>query len=86
MIVRTTPLAFGLGILLAWVLFLGVLSGRAELFVAAIPLAFGLAGVRLPVRPQRFELRQEVSAVRVAEGERARVTVTIVAAEPAPMV
>jgi len=84
--VRTTRLAFASAILLAWVVFLGVLSDRVELFVAAIPLAFGLTSVALPIRPQRLELRQEVSAVRVAEGERAVVTVTIVAAEPAPIV
>jgi uncharacterized protein (DUF58 family) len=84
--VRSTPLAFALAILLAWVLFLGVLSDRMELFVAAIPLAFGLSSVAVPIRPQRLELRQEVSAVRLAEGEQARVTVTIVAAEPAPMI
>jgi uncharacterized protein (DUF58 family) len=85
-IVRTTRLGFALAILLAWVLFLGVLSDRVELFVAAIPLAFGLSGVALPIRPQRIELRQEVSAVRLAEGDRAVVTVTVATAEPAPMV
>ena len=65
MIVRTTPLAFALAILLAWVLFLGVLSDRVELFVAAIPLACALGSVTMPIdraplncakRFQRFAL------------------------------
>ena len=86
MIVRATPLAFALAILLAWVLFLGVVSDRVELFVAAIPLACALGSVTMPIRSPRLELRQEVSAVRLAEGKRARVTVTVLTAEPAPMV
>jgi hypothetical protein len=69
-IVRTTRLAFALATLLASALFLGVLSDRVELFVAAIPLALALSSVALPIRPQPLELRQEVSAVRVAEGDR----------------
>jgi uncharacterized protein (DUF58 family) len=85
-IVRTTPLAFALAALLAWVLFLGVLTDRAELFVAAIPLAVGRGGAAVPIRPQRLELHQEVSAVRLAEGDRARVTLTVAAAEPEAMV
>lgn len=86
MTLRATPLAFALAILLAWVLFLGVLSDRVELFVAAVPLVFGLGGAVLSIRPQCFDLRQEVSAVRLFEGDRAHVRVTVAAAEPAPMV
>lgn len=86
MIVRATPLAFGLAGLLALALVLGVLSNRAELFVAAVPLAFGLGGMVLPARPQRLELRQELSAVRLVEGGEVTVTLQVTAAEPLPMV
>lgn len=83
---RATPLAFAAATLIAWTLFLGVLVDRAELFVAAIPLAVGflLAGRTNP--PPRFELRQEVSADRLAEGDQVVVTVTLTAIDPVPMI
>jgi uncharacterized protein (DUF58 family) len=80
---RAAPLAFSLVTLLAWTLFLGVLVDRAELFVAAVPLAIGLAGIGSPVRPARLTIRQQISADRLAEGDRLSVTVSVEAMEPA---
>jgi uncharacterized protein (DUF58 family) len=85
-IARATPLAFALATLLAWALFLGVLVERAELFIAAIPLAIGLLGIASPDGPSRFTIRQEISAKRLAEGDRLLVTVTIAAVDSVPMI
>jgi uncharacterized protein (DUF58 family) len=85
-IARATPLAFALATLLGWTLFLGVLADRAELFIAAIPLALGLLGIASPVRPARLTVRRQVSANRVVEGDRLLVTMTVTAAEPVPIV
>jgi uncharacterized protein (DUF58 family) len=73
---RATPHAFAAATLIAWALFLGVLSDRAELFVAVIPLAVGLVTVDYR-RPPRFTWRQQISADRLAEGDRVRATVTL---------
>jgi uncharacterized protein (DUF58 family) len=83
---RPSPHAFALASLLAWMLFLGVLADRAELFVAAIPLAVGFLSARGDRRPPHFTLRQEVSADRLAEGDRVVVTIALQAVDPVPMV
>ena len=43
---RPSPLNLSLVTLLGWALLLGVLSGRAELIVAAVPLVVALAAGR----------------------------------------
>jgi uncharacterized protein (DUF58 family) len=83
---RATPLAFSVATLIAWMLLLGLLVDRTELFVAAIPLAVGLLSIRPRARPPRLELRQEISADRLAEGDRLVVTVTVAATDPVPMI
>ena len=85
MITRATPLAFSLATVMAWLLFLGILADRVELFVAAVPLVIGLLGLGGKVRPSRFELREEMSADRIAEGDRVVVTVTVAAADRIPI-
>ena len=86
MIRRATPLAFALAGLLAWALFLGVLVDRAELLIAAVPFAVALLALARDGGAPRFELRQELSADRLAEGDRLLVTVTVVAIDPLPAV
>jgi uncharacterized protein (DUF58 family) len=85
-IARATPLAFALATLLGLTLFLGVLADRVELFIAAIPLALGLLSIASPVHPAGLTVRHQVSANRVAEGDRLLITLTITATEPVPMV
>ena len=46
MTARPTPLAFALATVIAWTLFLGILVDRAELFIAAVPLAVALLSGR----------------------------------------
>jgi hypothetical protein len=82
-IVRATPLAFALAILLAWVLFLGVVSDRVELFVAAIPWYSPGSDAAASTAAPRIEPRGFTSST--CRG-RANATVTVVTAEPAPMV
>jgi uncharacterized protein (DUF58 family) len=83
---RATPLAFAVATVIAWALVLGILADRAELFVAAIPLAAGLLGVGPRVRAPRLDLRQEISADRLAEGDRVVVSVGVAATGPVPMI
>jgi uncharacterized protein (DUF58 family) len=82
---RPTPHAFALATLLAWSLFLGVLTGRAELLVVALPLSIGLLSVAQVSRMPRFGLRQSVSDDRLAEGDRVRVTVSLQAIDALPL-
>jgi uncharacterized protein (DUF58 family) len=82
---RATPLAFSLATVTAWVLFLGVLADRVELFVAAIPLAVGLLSLTRQ-QPPRFALRQQLSAERVSEGDQILVSLTVAAEDPLPMI
>src|SRR5205085_12383229 len=83
---RSTPFAFAVATLMRWALFLGLLVDRAELFVAAIPLAIGLLSGGSQSRPPRFALRQEISASRLSEGDRVLVTVAVSATDPLPIV
>jgi uncharacterized protein (DUF58 family) len=83
---RATPLAFALAALLGWTLFLGVLVDRAELFIAAVPLAIALLSFGRVGAAPRFELHQEISADRLAEGDRLLVTVTVAATDPLPAI
>lgn len=86
MIARATPFAFALATVAAWMLFLGLATDRAELFVAAIPLAVGLCGLIRKSRMPLFELRVQISADRASEGDRVSVQVTIDAPEPVAIV
>lgn len=86
MTARPTPLAFALATLLAWALFLGVIVGRAELLIAAVPLAVALLSARRLGGLPRFDLRQEVSAERLAEGGRLAASVTVSARDALPLI
>ena len=58
MIRRATPLAFALATLLGWALFLSVFADRAELLIAAVPLAVALLALGRDRAAPRFELRR----------------------------
>ena len=82
---RPTSLAFAVAALMGWVLLLGVLVDRAELFIAAVPLAIGLLSGGSRTQPPRFTLRQEISTNRLAEGDRVLVTMAVSAIDPVPI-
>jgi len=83
---RLTPLVFSVVTIAAWGLVLGVLSGRAELVVVVLPLLAGLLRIgRERIAAGEWSLDRVVSSVRVFEGERVAVTVTVRAGAPVPL-
>jgi uncharacterized protein (DUF58 family) len=84
---RVTWLAGPIASVVALALFLGVLSGRGELFLVTAPLLVTLFSAALRAeRPQRTLITHEVSAVRVFEGDRLSVMVTVAARTAIPLV
>lgn len=71
--------------LVALALFLGVLSGRAELFLVTVPLLVTLFSTALRAGRPEYTLTHEVSAARVFEGDRLTVTVTVTARSRIPL-
>jgi uncharacterized protein (DUF58 family) len=72
--------------LVGWALVLGVLTGRAELVVVAVPLVVALAAGRRATAPAGWQLGRTVSADRLVEGESLTVTATLRAREALPLV
>lgn len=83
---RVTPLGLSVVTLVAWGVVLGMLSGRAELIVMVVPLLLGLLRATRADAPGACSLAHEVSAQRVVEGDRVRVTVTVTATRSLPLV
>jgi uncharacterized protein (DUF58 family) len=82
---RLTPLALSVVTVGAWGLVLAVLSGRAELVVAVLPLLLGLLRIGRGGSSSDWTLTRAVSAARVFEGERVTVTVTVSAGRRVPL-
>ena len=83
---RPTALNVSLLTLVGWGLFLGVLTGRAEPVLVAVPLVVALAaGQRVSALPT-LDIDHVVSADRLLEDERVTVTVTLRAARSVPLV
>ena len=83
---RPTALNVSFLTLAGWALFLGLLTGRADLVVIAVPLIVALAAGRRTAAPSPVQVHHAVSAERVLEDERLTVTVTIRAEGAAPLV
>jgi len=84
---RSTALNLSFLTLVGWALFLGVLTGRAELMLVAVPLVAALAAGRLTRTPAAaWQISRRVSADRLVEGERVTVTVTLRAHQPLALV
>ena len=86
MIIRATPLAYALTTVMGCALFLGILTGRAELFVVALPLAIALLSGAWRQQAPRFAVRQTVSVDRLSEGQQVTVSVALLAERPIPVV
>jgi uncharacterized protein (DUF58 family) len=79
---RATTLNVSFLTLAGWALFLGVLTGRADLVIVAVPLVVALvAGRRLAATPA-VRIEHDVSSDRVLEDERLTVRITISADGP----
>jgi uncharacterized protein (DUF58 family) len=83
---RPTGLNVSLLTLAGWALFLGVLTGRADLVIVAVPLLVALVAGRRPGRPSALQIGHALSADRVLEEERVTVTVTLRATQAVPLV
>ena len=83
---RPTALNISLLTLAGWALFLGVLTGRADLIVVAVPLVVALAAGRRARGVPSLEIHQSLSTDRVMEDERVTVTITVRADAPVPLV
>jgi uncharacterized protein (DUF58 family) len=83
---RLTPLSLSMLTLVAWSLVLAVVSGRAELVVAAVPLVLGLLRVARRAAPSSCSVTHEVSVSRAFEGERVRVTIGVATSPRAALV
>jgi uncharacterized protein (DUF58 family) len=83
---RPTALNISLLTLAGWALFLGILTGRSDLIIVAVPLVVALVAGRRTPAPPAWELGREVSAVRLFEDERVTVTLTLRAKDALPLV
>jgi uncharacterized protein (DUF58 family) len=83
---RPTALNLSLLTLAGWALFLGVLTGRADLVIVAVPVVVALAAGRRAAAPPALHIEHAVSSERVLEDERVTVAVTLRAAQPVPLV
>ncbi|HEU4371716.1 MAG TPA: DUF58 domain-containing protein [Methylomirabilota bacterium] len=83
---RPTALNVSFLTLAGWALFLGVLTGRADLVVVAVPLVVALVVGRRAAAPPALRIDQEASADRVFEAERVTVSLRLRADAPVPLV
>lgn len=83
---RPTALNVSCLTLVVWALFLGVVAGRADLILVAVPLVVALVAGRRTGAPPAWQLTREVSTDRVFEDERVTVTATLRAEGPLPLV
>ena len=79
---RPTALNLSFLTLVGWALFLGVLTGRAELLVAAVPLVVPLVLAHHRGRPRALRVEYAVSANRLVEDEHVTISVTMRADAP----
>jgi uncharacterized protein (DUF58 family) len=79
---RITRAALSTLTLVSVALLLGVLSGRAELILASVPLALRLLAAARRPQACRYTLVHELATPRLFEGEKATVTVSLTAETP----
>jgi uncharacterized protein (DUF58 family) len=83
---RITRLNVATLTVIAWALWLGVLTGRAEMFLVTLPLLIGTVWVRFRTAPPHYSLTHEISTARLFEADHVTVTVTLCADSPLPQV
>ena len=79
MTARVTPLALSLVAIAGWAVSLAVLSDRAELLLAGLPVLVLLAALARPAAPPRYAVAHELSTDRLFEGDTVTVTITVTA-------
>jgi len=83
---RPTALNLSFLTLIGWALFLGVLTGRADLVVVAVPLAVALVAGRRVAPAPAWRVEREVSEDRLLEDGRVTVAAGVTAAAPVALV
>ena len=83
---RPTALTVSFLTLVGWALFLGVVTGRADLMMVAAPLIAALVVAGRARTTPSFELTHDVSSDRVFENDRVTVTITLRALVAMPLV
>jgi len=73
-----SPLLTALSVLTLWCLVLGLVVGRSELFVAAVPLVVALLSARRPAAASGIGLTATASAPRLVEGDRFDLSLVVV--------
>ena len=79
---RVSPLALSLLAIAGWAVSLGVLSGRLELIVAALPVLLLLATLARPAARPDHAIEHQISGDRIFEGGEVAVTMTVTARSP----
>jgi uncharacterized protein (DUF58 family) len=82
---RLTSLNASFATVRGWLLLLGLLTARVELFLVTAPLVVALVAARGTAGARRYSLVHEVSAQRVFEGDPVTVSVTIRARSRIPL-
>jgi uncharacterized protein (DUF58 family) len=67
---RLSPLFTSLAVLAIWSVVLGLIVGRSELFLAAVPLVVALLSARKPAAASSIGVTASLSSTRLAEGDR----------------
>jgi len=83
---RPTALNVSFLTVVGWALFLGVLIGRVELAVVAVPLVFALVAGRRSGAPPACRIGRALSTTRLLEGECVTVTLTLRGERRLPLV
>ena len=65
-----SPLFASLAVLTIWTVVLGLIVGRFELFLAAVPLVVALLSARKPVAASSIGITANLSSMRLTEGDR----------------
>ena len=76
---RVTPLALSLVAIAGWAVSLAVLSDRAELLLAGLPVLVLLAALARPAAPPPYAVAHELSSDRIFEGDTVTLTITVTA-------
>ena len=76
-----SPLFASLAVLTIWTVVLGLIVGRFELFLAAVPLVVALLSARKPVAASSIGITANLSSMRLTEGDRLDLVVVVACPE-----
>jgi uncharacterized protein (DUF58 family) len=80
---RLSPLFTSLAVLTIWTVVLGLIVGRFELFLAAVPLVVALLSARKTVAASSIRITASLSSTRLAEGDHLDLVLAVTGAQAA---